>query len=156
MQEKRKQTKHKHPYKYKILEHPMLGKVPDKTIAEELGCSTFVVGWHRRKHNIPTGKGKHFAGGRPRKYTDAITLHPLLGKVPDRVIAKELGCSGAAVAQVRMRLGLRKHYPETLIHEIPKTISSLKEVMKALQSIQKDHERARRLIEKKTKGEKRC
>ncbi len=151
--QKKKQRKKSLPFQYKqtILEHPMLGKVPDATIAKELGCSVYIVGHHRRANGIPAGRGKHYSGGRQPIFVEAIKAHPLLGKVPDRVIAEELGCSLTTVHYVRNNNARRTsfyRYPEEILEDIPQTIRALKKTIKVLQTVQN--------YRHNIKGERRC
>jgi hypothetical protein len=71
-----------------------LGKVPDKQIAEQLGCTQVTVRNMRRRLNIP-------------KPTLARRIRPLLGKVPDKEIAKEFNCSRETVCRIRCAEGIR-------------------------------------------------
>ena len=118
----------------------MLGKVPDSAIAKELGCSVYIVGHHRRANGIPSGCGKYYNNGRQPIFIEAIKAHPLLGKVADRVIAEEIGCSGANVYGVRKRMGIKRtssyRYPEEILEDIPQTIVALKKAIKVLQTVQ--------------------
>lgn len=75
-----------------------LGRVPDETIAAELGCSTVAVAQARR------------ALGRIRKRTgpagilwDSVSE---LGKLPDAIVAHRIGVERSSVSAARIRRNL--------------------------------------------------
>jgi hypothetical protein len=85
-----------------------LGKEADCILAEELGCSPGHIFRQRQKRGIPRFKGHH---RRRRPFFDWKRVADRLGKVPDVILAKELGCSRAAVRQQRTRRGIRCFRP---------------------------------------------
>ena len=75
---------------------PDLGKVPDRVIADRLGCSLSAV--HRQRK----------ARGIPRHRPDWDSVAEDFGVVADCVIAKRLGCSNSTVGIERRRRGIAK------------------------------------------------
>jgi hypothetical protein len=79
----------------------LLGTVPDRVIAERLGCSASVVCLKRQEQGIAPGG---FQGRPPVAWTPEMDAR--LGTAPDRVLAEEWGLSFATVFGRRRSLGV--------------------------------------------------
>ncbi|NJL28596.1 MAG: hypothetical protein HC897_12260 [Thermoanaerobaculia bacterium] len=83
----------------------LLGEVPDRVIADALGCGLSVVAEERQKRRIPSYATQH-----PRcEWTPEKDA--LLGKDSDRAVAAVLGVSQGAVATRRRSLGIPARWP---------------------------------------------
>ena len=83
------------------------GKVPDRELAEEMGIPVGVVSAYRIRHGISVrarARSTKLKTARKRWSREQIER---LGKVPDRVLADELGITRQAVSLVRRRLGIQ-------------------------------------------------
>jgi Trp operon repressor len=83
-------------------EQLLLGKVPDRVIAEKLGVSVTTVCLARTRRGIPAFKD-------PRSNTSKKNIvwdKQPLGRVSDRVIADKLGVSVSSVCLARTRRGI--------------------------------------------------
>lgn len=86
-----------------VLAHE-IGTVPDQVIADKVGCtSANVVHW-RKIRGVPSWEETYRAEHGLKR--DAIKVHPLLGQIPDSVVAQDLGCDRALVRKVRMDMGI--------------------------------------------------
>lgn len=88
----------------------LLGRVPDKEIADRVGCATHTVWKWRTDHGIPSTKRKSRQLTIPDAVSSLEKNHPgmcrMLGMYRDSVIAKKHGMSKQRVEQHRKRLGI--------------------------------------------------
>jgi len=94
-----------------VLNHPLLGKVPDHVIASQLNVSQPTVTRHRCKNKIPSFR-RHATPEDQEKIQTLIKNHPLLGKITDAALAEEVGTYQVNVFRIRKKLGI-KGYRET-------------------------------------------
>jgi len=80
------------------LENYPVGKITDKEIATQAGCSTATVFLYRRKHNIPSQGHR----GRP---SPNLENYPV-GKITDKEVAALVGCSAALIGRYRKKHGI--------------------------------------------------
>lgn len=94
--------------------HP-LGQVPDRVLAHQIGCTRAAVALARKQRGIPPFTVTHPATAKEFpswdqgiKASNEIdwTAQPLLGQIPDTVLALHLGCRASTVYNARVRLGI--------------------------------------------------
>ena len=108
--------KYKNNMEDAVLNHRLLGKVPDHVIASQLNVSQPTVTRHRCKNKIPSFRSQH--GRRhatpedQEKIRTLIKNHPLLGKITDAALAEDVGTYQVNVFRIRKKLGI-KGYRET-------------------------------------------
>jgi len=82
----------------------LLGKVPDAEIARMANVSVRTVASYRSRNNIAGYKGPRRRPNAPgRRHSRLDEYRPLLGRVPDRVVAEEAGMSLGAVRNYRIK-----------------------------------------------------
>lgn len=74
-----------------------LGKVADRVLAKELGCSPSLILFQRRRRKIA-------------KYDPLRAYESILGTRPDRLIAEAAGVSKRSVKRRREKLGIISYY----------------------------------------------
>ena len=82
------------------------GKVPDRELAKEMGISANVVSAYRMRHGISLRARARSTKSKAGRKSWSRAQIERLGKVPDRVLADELGITHQAVAALRRRLGI--------------------------------------------------
>lgn len=86
-----------------------MGKMPDAELAKIVGCTPWVVAYHRKKRGIPTFSEVHEQAGKRsletrREWT--AEEDALLGSDSDAAVAQHIGRTRASVAQRRIGLGI--------------------------------------------------
>jgi len=78
----------------------LLGVLPDRQIARQLGCAVEHVAAHRKKRNISRAP--------PPRYDklDWTAVDPLLGVLTDVEIAERMGCAKISVGKRRKKFGI--------------------------------------------------
>ncbi len=96
-------------YKIKnmIAADPLLGKIPDKYLAQKYDVSVRTIWLVRTQLRIPASH-QHW-GGKYRTKLDMKTIEPLVGKEKDISIAKKYGVSRERIRQIRKKLGIEKY-----------------------------------------------
>jgi hypothetical protein len=89
----------------------LLGQLPDKEIAEQMGCTRESVTYRREKLGIPRCPQQNFGGvvgkmGGWNKKVLAPDIIEMLGKMPDYRLAELAGVSKAAIAHARKERGI--------------------------------------------------
>lgn len=85
----------------------LLGKVPDSEVARMADVSIRTVASYRARHEIPGYDGpRRRPAPRGRRLSKVDDFGPLLGRVPDRVVADIAGMSLGAVRNFRIKKGL--------------------------------------------------
>lgn len=114
----------------------MLGTVPDRVLAEEMGCSTMVVFWNRRVRGI--APCRLWASRRPRQVKSTKTPYwtpkrvALLGTAIDKKIAKKLGIAHSSVASERNKRGILAFGPQ---HTIAGSMARLERMRPTLETM---------------------
>lgn len=85
----------------------LLGKVPDSEVARMADVSIRTVASYRARNDIPGYDGpRRRPAPRGRRLSKVDDFGPLLGRVPDRVVADIAGMSLGAVRNFRIKKGL--------------------------------------------------
>jgi hypothetical protein len=130
------------------LEAYPVGKITDKEIAIQAGCSPAIVFLYRRKHNIPSQGHR----GRPSLNLENYPV----GKITDKEAAALVGCSAALIGRYRKKYGIprcetayEKMLPQESLKK-KKQIASLRNKGLTLQKIGDDfgitRERVRQIL----------
>lgn len=77
-----------------------LGQVPDRALADRLGCGPTAVRYQRNLRSIPP-----YAPHKRAKGIDWSVVRDF-GEVPDRIIAERLGCTIRSVWRQRVKRGI--------------------------------------------------
>jgi len=97
------------PSKEVIVADTSLGKIPDRLIAEKYGVSIYRIFRIRKKLKI---KASHIHRGDHKRKIALTTLEneviPMLGKIKDVTVAKEIGVSRERIRQLRKKLNIPK------------------------------------------------
>jgi hypothetical protein len=105
--------KYKNNMEDAVLNHPLLGKVPDHVIASQLNLSQPTVQRHRCRNKIPSFRSwRHGPPEDQERIRTLIKSHPLLGKITDAALAEDVGTYQTNVFRIRKKLGI-KGYRET-------------------------------------------
>lgn len=87
----------------------LMGTMPDAELAKIVGCTPWVVAYHRKKRGVPVFSSSHERAGQKSLATRrdwTAEEDALLGSDSDTVVALHLGRTRASVAQRRAGLGI--------------------------------------------------